>query len=36
MLSLGEAGQDHGLDDAIDVLLGVLRKNGGGRARLAD
>src|ERR1022692_1618940 len=36
ILSLIESGQDHRLDDAIDVLLCVLRKDGGGSSGLTD
>jgi hypothetical protein len=36
MLSMFQARQDHWLDDAIDVFLGKLRKDGGGGSGLAD
>ena len=36
MLSLVQSGQDHRLDDAINVLLGELGKDGGGGSGLTD
>ncbi len=36
ILSLFQSRQDHRFDDAIDVLLGVLRKDGGGGSGLTD
>ena len=36
VLSLFQPGQDHRLDDAIDVLLRVLGKDGGGGSGLTD
>jgi hypothetical protein len=36
MLSLFQPGQDHRFDNAIDVLLGELGKDGGGGSALPD
>ena len=36
MLSVFQSSQDHGFDDAIDILLRELGKDGGGGSRLTD